>query len=56
MYPSPPDMTSIEVFEDVDAPPLVCVDDLKSADDDGDDGLGEGRADIAESPPWPKRI
>ena len=53
MYPSPPDITSIEVFEDDGAPPLGCVDDLESAEDDGDDGLGEGRVEIAESPPCP---
>ena len=55
MYPSPPDMTSIDLFSpfpgtEVD-PPLDG--ERGSGFDDGLDDEGEVFADIADNPPWP---
>ena len=35
---------------------IFCVDDLDSAEDDGVEGVGDGRVEMADSPPWPKML
>ena len=56
MYPSPPDITSIDLFSPFPAielePPLDG--ERGSVFDDGLDDEGEVFADIADNPPWPK--
>ena len=56
MYPSPPDITSIDLFSPFPGielePPLDG--ERGSVFDDGLDDEGEVFADIADNPPWPR--
>ena len=55
IYPSPPDMTSIDLFA---SPPATQLEafldgDLGSVPEDGLDGVGEAFVEMADNPPWP---